>query len=254
MIKGETNFRIYPLPLLEDNIAWIWVEGKNAVVIDPSITEPIKSWLIKKNLSLKAVLQTHHHIDHIGGTEGLLKCWPKAEVVAAESDHHRIPFQTLSVKDEEEFFLMDYPIKVLEVKGHTRTHISFFLQDNLKQKKKPPALFCGDTLFSGGCGRLFEGSPKEMYLSLKRLNSLPIETQIFCGHEYTENNLRWAHFICPENEKIKLRLQEVIKRRKLGLCSLPSSIAIERKTNLFILSKNINEFTYLRKHKDNWRG
>ena len=252
MLKGKNKFRIHSVPVLEDNIVWIWVEGKHAVVIDPSISEPVKAWLEKNNLSLKAVLQTHHHNDHIGGTESLLSHWPKAKVIASKSDLSRIPFQTISVNDNDEFFLMGYKIKVLEVKGHTKAHISFFLQDNLKGTKKP-ALFSGDTLFSGGCGRILEGTPKEMYISLRRLNLLPSETQIFCGHEYTENNLRWANFICPEDIQIKLRLKEIIEKRKLGICSLPSSISIERKTNLFIRSKDINEFTYLREHKDNWK-
>ena len=253
MVKGQNKFRIHALPVLEDNIVWIWVEGENAVVIDPSITEPVKEWLEKNNLFLKAVLQTHHHNDHIGGTEGLLRHWPKAEVVASESDLQKIPFQTISVNDNDEFFLMGYKINVLEVKGHTKNHISYFLQDNLQATKKP-ALFSGDTLFSGGCGRLFEGSSKEMYFSLSRMNLLPPETQVFCGHEYTENNLRWANSLYPEDIQIKLRLKEVIEKRKLGICSLPSTISIERKTNLFIRSKSINEFTYLREHKDNWKG
>ena len=253
MIKEKKTFRIHSLPVLEDNIVWIWVEGKDAVVIDPSITAPVESWIKNNNLSLKAILQTHHHNDHIGGTYGLLNTWPQAEVIASKSDLYRIPFQTISVKDEDVFSLMGYPIKVLEVKGHTKTHLAFFLQGTFKDEKTP-VLFSGDTLFSGGCGRLLEGSAEEMYFSLKRLDLLPLETQVFCGHEYTEDNLRWANFIYPKDFQIKQRLQEVIKTRELGRCSMPSSISIERETNLFIRSKSIKEFTYLRHHKDNWKG
>ena len=251
--EEQNNFNIYPIPVLEDNIIWIWVLGEHAVVIDPSISKPVKAWLKDKGLSLKAILQTHHHEDHIGGTKALLKDWPSAEVIASKKDLTRIPFQTISVVDGTMFSIMGYPIKVLDIPGHTNAHIAFYLSEK-DEKLKHHALFCGDTLFGGGCGRLFEGTSTEMYHSLNRIKALPLETQIFCAHEYTEANLRWANSLYPNNVPIQERLQKVIRKRERGLQSLPSNLLEETKTNLFLRAKNINEFTFLRKHKDNWLG
>ena len=254
MTQEEQNkFIIHPLPVLQDNIVWVWVVGKEAVVVDPSISSPVLTWLKSKGLNLIAILQTHHHDDHIGGTQDLLKHWPSAAVVASKDDLDRIPFQTISVINEKELFLMGYTIKVLDIPGHTRSHIAFYLSDKGKKRKKP-ALFCGDTLFGGGCGRLFEGTPKEMFTSLNRINSLPPETLIYCAHEYTESNLRWANQLYPEDDPIKRRLEEVITKREKGVTSLPSSLSEERQTNLFLQVKNIKEFSVLREHKDRWKG
>ncbi len=251
MAKQRNDFMIHPLPVLEDNIVWIWVEENNAVVVDPSITEPVESWLKANNLFLKAILQTHHHFDHIGGTEGLLKSWPGTEVIASKDDLNRIPFQTTSVSDGDEILLMGFPLQVFQVKGHTNTHLAYFLKDH-QNNSKSPALFCGDTLFAGGCGRLFEGSSAEMYLSLKRINTLPLNTQIFCAHEYTLSNLRWANELFPEDIAIKKRLQKVIKTREDGLTTLPSTLHLEQMTNLFLRARSLKEFSFLRHHKDHW--
>ena len=249
--EEQNNFIIHPLPVLNDNIIWIWVSGQQAIVIDPSISEPVKAWLKDKSLNLKAILQTHHHEDHIGGTKELLEQWPFAEVIASKNDLARIPFQTISVIDGTLLSLFDNYVQVLEIPGHTSSHIAFYLiaKDNAE---KYPALFCGDTLFGGGCGKLFEGSPEDMFLSLKRIKSLPLETLIFCGHEYTEANLRWANNLHPKDIYIQDRLQEVIKKRKEGIPSLPSTLKQEMRTNLFLRAKDIKEFSFLRNHKDNW--
>ncbi len=248
--ERKNKFLIHPLPVLTDNIIWIWVEGNQAVVVDPSIAEPVISWLKAKRLELKAILQTHHHEDHIGGTKNLLKEWPYSEVIASKSDLNRIPFQTISVDNEEEIIIMGYPIKILDIPGHTKTHIAFYLSD--KKNEKPPILFCGDTLFASGCGRLFEGTPEDMFISLERLNSFPSETEIYCGHEYTEANLRWANSLQPKNIEIKRRLLDVIEKRKNLITTLPSTLKEERLTNLFIQAKSVNELSNLRNHKDNW--
>jgi len=142
-------------------------------------------------------------------------------------------------------------MKIIEIPGHTKTHIAFYLADHEKNKH---ALFCGDTLFSAGCGRLFEGSEEEMFTSLKLINSLPSATKIYSGHEYTENNLRWAQSLLPKNLHINIKLQEVIEKRKQGITTLPSSLKEERKINLFLQAENIKEFSFLRNHKDNWVG
>ncbi len=181
----------------------------------------------------------------------MLKKWPKAEVIASEKDLLRIPFQTISCKDGDQLFLLEQELKVLEVSGHTKNHIAYFLPSN-KGKDIPPILFSGDTLFAGGCGRLFEGSAKDMYKSLRILSSLPSNTLVYCAHEYTEQNLKWAHSLLPNDPIIKNRLNHVMDIRGKGQITLPTNIAEEKSSNLFIRAKNEDELAALRQSKDNW--
>ncbi len=249
-IKKEL-YEINPIPVLKDNIIWVWVDNQQAVVVDPALTEPVKQWLEVRGLNLIAILQTHHHSDHIGGTEGLLKHWPRASVIAAKSDQDRIPFQTISVCGGDKFSLMNHELHVLNVRGHTRNHVAYYIPNKSNQKEHP-ALFCGDTLFGGGCGRLFEGTAEDMYKALNRLALLPPQTRVYCAHEYTEANLRWALSLQPDNKEIKQRLKKVIQLRKRGELTLPSTISEEASTNLFIRAKSSDELGALRKHKDYW--
>ena len=250
MFEKKSKFSIHPIPVLRDNIVWIWVHNCNAVVVDPSICDPVKEWLLEKNLSLKAILQTHHHEDHIGGTRGLIKTWGKAKVIASRKELKRLPFQTFSVDDNDIFNLLDSEIKVIEVHGHTDNHLAFYIS---KENSEYNILFPGDTIFGGGCGRLLEGTPSQMFKSLNKLNSLPENTKIYPAHEYTESNLKWALSIESNNQSIAQRLKIVQNKRKKGLPSLPSTILEERNTNLFLRAKNVEELTILRTHKDNWK-
>jgi len=250
MLEKKRDFTIHPIAVLQDNIVWVWVHNCNAVVIDPSISWPVEKWLIDKNLTLKAILQTHHHDDHIGGTKNLLRRWPEAKVVASKKELKRIPFQTFSVEDNQIFNLMGSEIKVIEVHGHTNNHIAFYIS---KENAKYNILFPGDTLFGGGCGRLLEGTPSQMFQSLNKLNSLPENTKIYPAHEYTESNLQWALSLKSNNITISKRLKLVQNKLQKGLPSLPSTISEERKTNLFLKAKNVEELTMLRRHKDNWK-
>ena len=145
---------------------------------------------------------------------------------------------------------MDSEVKVIEVHGHTNNHIAFYIS---KDKAKYNILFPGDTLFGGGCGRLLEGTPNQMFKSLKKLNTLPANTKIYSAHEYTENNLKWALSLEPNDISIIERLRHVQNKLRQGLPSLPSTISEERKTNLFLNAKNVEELTILRRHKDNWK-
>ena len=250
MLEKKSDFTILPIPLLLDNIVWVWVHNSNAIVIDPSLSSPVKEWLLTKSLSLTAILQTHHHDDHIGGTKELIKRWPNAEVIASKKEKKRIPFQTFSVANNDIFYLFDSKVKVIEVHGHTNNHIAFYIS---KEKSKYNILFPGDTIFGGGCGRLLEGTPSQMYKSLNKLNSLPENTKIYSAHEYTENNLKWALSLKSNDISISKRLSLVQIKRQKGLPSLPSTLLEERKTNLFLRAKSVEELAMLRKHKDNWK-
>ncbi|ABB34724.1 hydroxyacylglutathione hydrolase [Synechococcus sp. CC9605] len=243
---------LHALPVLQDNVIWIWVRGAEAVVIDPAVAPPVRAWLEKRQLSLAAVLQTHHHADHIGGTPELLQRWPEAEVIASADDRERIPFQTMPVRGGDHVTVLGETVEVMDVAAHTRAHIAFFLP-NPKGAEIRPLLFCGDTLFSGGCGRLFEGSAEQMHQALQKLAELPEATQVCCAHEYTEANLQWAVAQQPNNTVLVERYREVRSLRAKGELSLPSSIGLERRTNLFMQASSAAELGFLRSHKDQWR-
>ena len=243
---------LHALPMLQDNVIWIWVRGAEAVVIDPAVAPPVQDWLEERQFTLAAVLQTHHHADHIGGTPELLQRWPEAAVIASADDRQRIPFQTLPVRDGDHITVLGETVEVLDVAAHTRAHIAFFVP-NPEGADIGPLLFCGDTLFSGGCGRLFEGSAEQMHQALNKLAKLPDETKVCCAHEYTEANLRWAVEQRPGDTVLAERLREVRNLRANGDLSLPSSIGIERQTNLFMQARSAAELGQLRSHKDQWR-
>jgi hydroxyacylglutathione hydrolase len=236
---------LWLIPVLRDNYVVVLQRGRRAAVVDPAVAEPVAAALLERGLELEAILHTHHHSDHIGGTPGLLRQWPEAAVVAAANDRERIPLQTMGVGDGDQFTLLEEPVQVLAVPGHTRSHLAFWL----------PAsghLLCGDTLFVGGCGRLFEGTPEQMHRSLQRLAALPEATRVWCAHEYTEGNLRWAAAQAPEDAAIAVRLEEVRNLRAAGQATVPSSIGQERRTNLFLRAGSAAELARLRLSKDQW--
>ena len=237
---------IIGLRVLNDNVIWLWEKNKSVVVIDPSVHRPVIRYLDENNLHLKAILQTHHHSDHIGGTKYLMERWPNVKVIASSKEKKRIPFQNISVEDGETLNILGEEVKIIEVLGHTNSHIAFFL------KSKNPVLFIGDTLFSGGCGRIFEGTYKQMYSSLERIKSLPRNTLVYCAHEYTKSNLLWALNVSPNDKDIKNKLLQVEKKLSLNELTIPFSLDEELKINLFLRAKNLKEFTFLRANKDLW--
>jgi len=238
---------IFGMPVLEDNIIWIWVENKSAIVIDPSISQPVINWIDSRSLKLEYILQTHHHQDHIGGTEELFKKWPNVKIIASKKDKDRIPLQNISVNDGDNIKILNKEFRIIELKGHTNAHISFFSEDF-----KNPILFVGDTLFSGGCGRIFEGTNQQMFNSLKRILSLPTNTVIYCAHEYTKSNLLWALNIFPNDNLIKQKLAETEKKICSKNLTLPTTLQEEMDINLFLRAKSLKEFSYLRSKKDSW--
>jgi hydroxyacylglutathione hydrolase len=243
---GRTSeLAVWLIPVLRDNYVVVLQRGRRAAVVDPAVAEPVAAALEERGLELEAILHTHHHSDHIGGAPGLLCQWPAAAVVAAAADRERIPFQTMGVGDGDQFTVLDEPVQVLAVPGHTRAHLAFWL----------PAsghLLCGDTLFVGGIGRLFEGTPEQMHCSLQRLAALPEATQVWCAHEYTEANLRWAASEAPDDAAIGARLAQVQALRAAGQVTVPSSIGLERRTNLFLRAGSAVELARLRRSKDQW--
>ena len=238
--------KIIGIRVLSDNIIWIWENNNAAVVIDPALSQPVIKYLKANNLHLEAILQTHHHSDHIGGTRELIKKWPHVKVIASVKEKDRIPFQNSSVRDGDKLRLLDKEVQVIEVIGHTRSHIAFYFNH------KVPVLFIGDTLFSAGCGRLFEGTNEQMYDSLKKIKSLPKNTLIYCAHEYTKSNILWALGLEPENQNLKNKLIEVEKKIALDELTIPFLLEEEMKINLFLRANNLKKFSYLRANKDTW--
>lgn len=247
------------LPVLNDNYIFV-LHGEGpgpAAVVDPAVAEPVIAWLEARGLELVAVLHTHHHHDHIGGTPALLQRWPAARVIASAADRERIPFQSEPVGDGDQVELLGRCVQVRAVPGHTAHHIAFHLPapaGAAGAEPEPGELFCGDTLFAAGCGRLFEGTAEQMHRSLQALTALPAATRVWCAHEYTEANLRWAAQQFPADRAIADRLAAVQQLRAGGLPTIPSSVALELATNPFVRAADAAELARLRAHKDVWRG
>jgi hydroxyacylglutathione hydrolase len=218
--------KIVQIPLLRDNYGYLIVCPKTntAAIIDPSEAEPVLRRVKEEKVALAAILNTHHHRDHTGGNEGLLASG-NLEVFGHKSDEGRIPGLTRGVDEGDDVEIGELRGKVLFIPGHTTGHIAYLFGGNL---------FCGDTLFAGGCGRLFEGTPEQMYASLEKLMALPDETKIYCGHEYTESNLRFAVTLEPKNHKLVSRFERVQGLRTRGLSTVPSTLEEEKQTNPFL--------------------
>jgi hydroxyacylglutathione hydrolase len=216
------------VPCLSDNYAYlVHADGdKRAFVVDPSEAAPVIAAIEREGLELVGIVNTHHHIDHVGGNEELVQRYGKLDVVAFEGDKGRVPKQTKGVVHGGEFDLAHLHVKALHVPGHTTGAVSYLVDG---------AVFTGDTLFISGCGRLFEGSAADMNTSLnEKLAALPPETRVYCGHEYTVNNLRFAAEVDPDNEAIRAALEEAKAKRERGEPTVPSTLGRELATNPFM--------------------
>jgi hydroxyacylglutathione hydrolase len=261
--------RVSLIPVLRDNYVFV-LHGPGpgpAVVVDPAVAEPVITWLEERGLELLAILHTHHHSDHIGGTPELLRRWPEAAVIASGADRERIPLQTRSVAGGDRFTLLGRLVEVLAVPGHTRHHIAYYLPPADPLDSAPPSmgqelggsanggeLFCGDTLFAGGCGRLFEGTPEQMHASLRQFAALPEATRVWCAHEYTATNLAWAASVEPADPAIRTRLEAVSGARAAGHPTIPSRIGLELRTNLFLRAADPAALAVLRSSRNDWTG
>ena len=225
------------IPAFSDNYIWLAVHGHRALVVDPGDADVVLNTVRERELDLETVLITHHHPDHTGGLAKLLDELPNLRIIGPQNP--KITEINERVSEGERIYVLDsLELEVLEVPGHTLDHIAFFAsaENQHRQDKgtEKPILFCGDTLFAGGCGRLFEGSPSQMHGSLSKLAALDDTTLIYCAHEYTESNLRFAVTVEPKNENLQKRLQEVIKKRTDSIPTVPSNLRIELDTNPFM--------------------
>jgi hydroxyacylglutathione hydrolase len=232
MISTPLALSIRPLPAFADNYIWWLARGRRAVAVDPGDAEPVLQALQTgpTGTVLDAILVTHHHGDHVGGVAALVEHVQRREgralPVIGPADEN-IPGRTQAVQDGDAFDLLNTHWEVIGVPGHTLGHVAFHAPGE-------GLLLCGDTLFAGGCGRLFEGSAAQLYGSLQRLAALPDATRVLCAHEYTVGNLRFAQAAEPDNAQIAARLADCLQLRARGETTLPSTIGLERATNPFL--------------------
>lgn len=223
-----SQLEILQIPVLNDNYVYLAhdAETKATAVVDPAVGGPVVDALAEKGWRLTHILNTHHHADHTGANLEL-KQQTGCTIVGPKADRDRIPGIDIEVSDGETYMLGNAEAQVFDVPGHTRGHIAFWFADS-------DALFCGDTLFSMGCGRLFEGTPSQMWNSLSKLMALPDSTRVFCAHEYTQANGRFALSVEPDNKALLKRMAEVDQLRQKGIPTVPSTLGVEKATNPFL--------------------
>ena len=238
--------KIEIIKCLEDNYSYLIIDEKTnyACVVDPSEAEPIANFINNKNIKLKFILNTHHHYDHVGGNNDLKKKFG-AKVVGFKNDKHRIPNIDILLEDNKIWKESVFEAKIIHIPGHTSGHICFyFMNDKI--------VFTGDTLFSLGCGRIFEGTYKQMYDSLIKLKNLPKDTKIYCGHEYNIKNSMFCSKYDKDNKNLEKKIFEINDKLKKNLPTIPSTIGEELSCNIFLRAKNLEDFSKLRDLKDNF--
>ncbi|HEX5791631.1 MAG TPA: hydroxyacylglutathione hydrolase, partial [Rheinheimera sp.] len=220
--------QITPIPAFEDNYIWALCQpdSNHCLVVDPGNAENVMQYLAKHKLELDTILVTHHHADHTGGILQLRQRYPQLNVIGPAAEQQRISGLTQTVTDGDKVHLPRFQLTfdVISVPGHTLGHIAFY---------SAPVLFCGDTLFSAGCGRLFEGSPEQMWHSLQKLSTLPDDTRIYCTHEYTMANIKFALQAEPTNQALVEYASHCAQLRQKNTPTLPSLLATEKKINPF---------------------
>ena len=236
--------KIEIIKCLQDNYAYIIIDETNglSIVIDPSESKPIIDYVEKNKLNLKFILNTHHHFDHVGGNKELKKKY-NLKVIGFEGDKNRIPEIDIALSDKEIWRSKNFETKIYHIPGHTSGHICYhFFKQNI--------LFTGDTLFSLGCGRIFEGTYEEMFSSLQLIKGFPLDTKIYCGHEYTLSNSNFCIIYDKENSALKDKIRLIKKKLDNNLPTMPTTIKEELECNIFLRSKDVKSFSKLRDLKD----
>jgi|HubBroStandDraft_6_1064221.scaffolds.fasta_scaffold206125_2 hydroxyacylglutathione hydrolase len=252
---------VFPIPAFLDNYIWAIVDDKKGLFdcVDPGEADPVLQFAKAHHLKLRSILLTHHHNDHIGGVGHLITMFPNAIVYGPHDE--RIPYVTRHIQARDIIHVGEYVFNILYNPGHTSTHISYY-------EPQQRWLFCGDTLFSAGCGRVFDGTMDELFQSMLLFKKLPLDTKIFCAHEYTQQNLRFAQTVEPQNSDILNHLEQL--KGHATDCSLPSTLALELSINPFLRteirdvidyalshgalsSSSQDVFTTLRNQKNNFR-
>lgn len=239
--------KVTAIPILQDNYAWLLRDEQSGctAIVDPAEVDPVVQAIEAAGGKLDLILLTHHHGDHVAGTDAIRARY-KAPVVGAKADAHRLPKLDREVSEGSEVDLGAATARVFETPGHTRGHISFFFPDG-------NVLLCGDTLFSLGCGRLLEGTAAEMHKSLVRFAALPPDTLVCCGHEYTESNARFALHADPDNADLLAYAERVKELRAMNLPTLPSLLSDELACNPFLRATDVAMLADLRSRKDSFR-
>tara|TARA_A100001011_G_scaffold235324_1_gene243388 strand:- start:549 stop:1280 length:732 start_codon:yes stop_codon:yes gene_type:complete len=240
----KNNMRVEVIPCLQDNYSYLIIDKSNnsACVVDPSEAKPIINFVEKENINLKYILNTHHHFDHVGGNKNLKKKY-NSVVIGYKDDANRIPEIDILLEDNQIWKADNFEAKIMHIPGHTTGHICYhFFKEKL--------IFTGDTLFSLGCGKLFEGTYQDMFSSLKKIKKLSQDTKIYCGHEYTLQNSKFCIEYDPENTKLKSKITEIKKKLENNLPTIPSTLKDENECNIFLRAKDVESFSKLRDLKD----
>ena len=238
--------RIKIIPCLQDNYSYLIIDESNnsACVIDPSESQPIINFVEKNNIKLKYILNTHHHFDHVGGNQEIKDRYG-SKILGYEGDKERIPGIDVTLKDQQVWKQENFEARIFHIPGHTIGHICFhFFREKI--------IFSGDTLFSLVCGRIFEGTYDQMYKSLNKFKELPLETKIYCGHEYTLQNSKFCIKYDPSNKKLLKKINKIKNDITNNVPTLPTTIKDELECNIFLKANDIESFSKLRDLKDNF--
>ncbi len=238
--------KIEIIKCLKDNYSYLIIDetNKNACVVDPSEGEPIINFIENNKINLKYILNTHHHYDHVGGNLELKKKY-NSNIIGFKEDKDRIPGVDIFVENNQIWKKDNFEAKIYHIPGHTTGHVAYYF---FNEKK----IFTGDTLFSLGCGKIFEGTYEQMFNSLNKIKELPKDTEIYCGHEYTLQNSNFCIANDSKNFKLKDKIIKIKEKLRNGLPTMPTILSDELECNIFLKTKDLKSFSKLRDLKDNF--